>query len=451
MPLSKFPGLSFYRDPNDEDSAMANQPLMPPPILPPGLGQDEGVGQAGPQPAEVNLPTPDSLAALRTTPEELADVQDRADTRDLIGNVTHNLANRRSFGEYFLGHFNPETNSSFLKDQNKADRQKITDKEKLLAQKLEQPKQDFQMAALDKNSEVSENARASFKGLLGQIKSSGVLDKQPEALDALDRRANSMSAYEIEKLKNDPALKMMTDTIAKKQAIDAHAVQFAERQDQFNRKAQQQDTRIAQAERRLHNSDTGTALKLDAAAKSAADVLDKDPLMSQYSKQENQIDLDMHTLATTKKLSPQILEEVTSGIARAISGGSNAAVSVQDKQAFDSFALDFTKLQQKLTNQYQDINNPALRKDLNDILSRLKESYAKNKSLRANQLAGGRSYGVPSSQRAFEAKKAQYGAGDQAKAETTSAPKAGSVEVHDGKKWRFKGGDPANPKNWSEV
>lgn len=179
-------------------------------------------------------------------------------------------------------------------------------------------------------------------------------------------------------------------------------------------------------------------LAQDTQAAKAGDILDKDSNLKTLTTQKQRIEIGKHTLDSVPTLTPQLFNEIQLDIANAISGGRAAAVSTQKQVEFNSYAIEWQKLKQKLENNPQDIASPGVKKYVREILERLGESYDQNMEARAKQLVGGRQYkSNPLAQQTMEKKAASY-------SKPKGSPKPG--DIVDGHK--FLGGDPNSEASW---
>lgn len=142
--------MNMPRVPGDDPSAMSlDQPppvqaaikqKAPAPIVPP------------PQAAPTTAPSDESadesseLDQYKVTPEELQDARDAKRRALMIGAIASPLANRQSFGNFYTGHMNqavdtmgPAKTAAELADQG------IKDKNTLMKQAVDQPKNSLQM------------------------------------------------------------------------------------------------------------------------------------------------------------------------------------------------------------------------------------------------------------------------------------------------------------------
>jgi hypothetical protein len=150
-------------------------------------------------------------------------------------------------------------------------------------------------------------------------------------------------------------------------------------------------------------------LRKGEQAARASGKFDNDKIIKSSTEQQNKMSLAKHTLETAPVLTPQILNEIQSDIATAISTGGSHAASLEHQKQFSSYAIDFANLKQRITNRPQDIQSPEVRQYMADLVGRLDAAYKQNSASRAKQLATGLSYrSNPEAQDAVSAKVSQY-------------------------------------------
>lgn len=186
------------------------------------------------------------------------------------------------------------------------------------------------------------------------------------------------------------------------------------------------------------NRGASLALRQDQQASNAAGAFDKDPIITSLTKQQQQIARDKHTLDTATTLTPQIFNEIQTGIAGAIAGGHVAAQGTIHDLKYQSAELDYKNLMQRITNNPQDIGSPQVRKYLGDLIGRLGEAYTGNIADRANQIAIGKNYSHnPDAQKAVAQKLQSYAPAAPVAPlplDTESTPpRPGMVKMSDGK------------------
>lgn len=179
----------------------------------------------------------------------------------------------------------------------------------------------------------------------------------------------------------------------------------------YAEQAQQRQLDAAQLRAETLGGNRGQSLDLRIAKQggAAASEFDHDKILTALTQQQQQIGRDKHTLDSATTLTPQIFNEIQTGIANAIAGGHSAAQGTIHDLKYQSAAIDLEGLKQRLTNRPQDIGSPEVKKYLSDLIGRLGEAYAGNISDRAQQLAVGKNYEkFPTIQKAIQDKLATY-------------------------------------------
>ena len=127
----------------------------------------------------------------------------------------------------------------------------------------------------------------------------------------------------------------------------------------------------------------------DRLAAQAGEKFNNDELMKQTQKQIFQMDIDTHTIETADVVTPQMFDEVQKGLANAVAGGRQAAVSDTQAMKMENLSTEFARFAQKVTSGVVDINSPEVKDYLVNTIARLKEGYQQNAMSRAKQLAVG--------------------------------------------------------------
>lgn len=127
----------------------------------------------------------------------------------------------------------------------------------------------------------------------------------------------------------------------------------------------------------------------DRLAQSAQGKIHDDEIIKGAQKQINQMEIDKHTLNTAKVITPQMYDELTTGLANAISGGRASAVSTQERQHFDNAEKILAEIKQKVSSGVYDVNSPEVKQYLYDTIDRLGEGYRINAYARAKQKQAG--------------------------------------------------------------
>lgn len=150
-------------------------------------------------------------------------------------------------------------------------------------------------------------------------------------------------------------------------------------------------------------------LRAGDQASRAGEAFDKDPILLQTDKQRNQIALDLHTLNTAKIVNPQILNEVSTGMANAISGGRSASLGAVHMQEINNLDKKWTDFLQFINSKPEALNQPETIQFVKDTLARLDDSYANIAETRALSKANAKTYqSNPEAQAAVAAKVQQY-------------------------------------------
>ncbi len=186
-------------------------------------------------------------------------------------------------------------------------------------------------------------------------------------------------------------------------------------------------------------------LREDAQAAQAAKDVHNHPLIQQTSKQLGQLAIDKHTIETSPIVTPQILREISNGIARALAGGSQVGLESSNMQDLSTSQTHLAALEQKLLNAPIEGASPAIKQQVVDTLNRLEQAYGKYQQNIAQRITVGKSYNH--NKQAQHAQATAVGQYNYTPPEETSGMKVGTVE--DGH--RFKGGNPGDPKNWEVV
>lgn len=148
--------------------------------------------------------------------------------------------------------------------------------------------------------------------------------------------------------------------------------------------------KIAQAQSRNQSYNDRTGVAQDRLANTVANLFDNDKSILQNQMQQQQTELDLHTLQTAKTITPQLMAEIQNGLARAVAGGGVTSEGGREAVAFNSVKQDAIRLQQRLTNRPEDVGSPEVKQMLIDTFKRLHEAYGNNIATRATNIANGR-------------------------------------------------------------
>lgn len=312
------------------------------------------------------------------TEEDLKSARDEKRRLATIGALGDALANQQSWGNFFLGKMNPhqDVSGAMAKKAALVD-QDVKDKQALQAQAMKAPEMQYVKDLQDPTSDASVAKKESLKAAYMGLARAGAID--PEKVQDLVAKVDGMTGFQADK--------MLSGSPLLKQAGDMYA-----------RQAQ-----LAIAGRRLEISEGNQAL-------AAGKMVGGDPNLNTLVKQSQAIDRGLHTIQGVKTLTPQLLSEVQLDIANAISGGKAAAVSTQEKVEFESLNTKWANLMQKINNRPEDINSPEVKQYMVDVMSRLKDAYARNMDERKRQVgAGMEAIDNPRAQKMVRDKLATYG------------------------------------------
>lgn len=124
----------------------------------------------------------------------------------------------------------------------------------------------------------------------------------------------------------------------------------------------------------------------------ATDIIDKHPLIQRTTAQLAQLGVDKHTLASSPVVTPQILHEVSNGIASAMNGGRGAGLGMSQMQDLSTLQTQIASLAQRLTNSPKDGASPEIKQQAIDTITRLEQAYTNYQGNLANKIAQGRNY-----------------------------------------------------------
>jgi hypothetical protein len=227
----------------------------------------------------------------------------------------------------------------------------------------------------DKKPEINWTPLAAFVDTINK-NSGGFLTKAAESMKGM---SEEQKAEKVVKLQ---------DLLAQRQIQESKAQQTATNADLMNK---YREGRLDLGKQSLANQGQRIGILTDKTAAAAGNKITDDSIMKKIETQRQQIALDKHTLDTADVLTPQIFNEIQTGLANAIAGGRTAAVSSQNKVEFDSVAIQAARIKQRLTNHPEDIGSPDVRKMISDTLSRLDEAYQNNAYARGQKLRKGMS------------------------------------------------------------
>lgn len=156
-------------------------------------------------------------------------------------------------------------------------------------------------------------------------------------------------------------------------------------------------TRVGQRDAQIGQRD-------DVIAAQAAQSVHNHPLMQRATAQLAQLNIDRHTVEASKIITPQMLREISNGIAMALSGGKQLGLESGNTQDLSTLQTKTARFEQYLSNHPQDGASPAVRKQIVDTLNRLEDAYGKYQHGLAQKITVGKTYqNSPQAQAAIKA------------------------------------------------
>jgi hypothetical protein len=141
----------------------------------------------------------------------------------------------------------------------------------------------------------------------------------------------------------------------------------------------------------------------DKFAQTVGNYIDKDPQMLKFSAQKAQLDTDRHTLESSNgKIPVSVLNEISSGLANAISGGKAAGLGMAQRQDLENRNTRLTEILQKFGKGVQFVTDPELIDFLHTTIGRISDAVDNNSYHRARQIHQGRSAGLKNSPDALD-------------------------------------------------
>lgn len=203
----------------------------------------------------------------------------------------------------------------------------------------------------------------------------------------------------------------------------------------------------------------GLDLRKQNQAIQAASVYDNDPILKSNDQRLQSVGIAKHTLENNQKITPQMLEEIQTDVARAIAGGSSSGVGEREATKFHSVQQDFTNLMQRITNKPEDVDSPEVKQYLHGVLVRLEDAYGGIRQKRAQDISVGRNYDLnPMAAKAQQQKLQSFAPQTPSLIAGLLQPQApgpqGLVipkqgDVQEG--YQFLGGNPSDPKSWKKA
>lgn len=143
---------------------------------------------------------------------------------------------------------------------------------------------------------------------------------------------------------------------------------------------------------RLDQRGQSLGIQDDKLAAQAAERVNSHPLIQKTTQQLGQIQIDRHTIETSPMVTPQILHEISNGIANALSGGRGVGLGMASMQDLSTAQSRIAQFEQYITNHPQEAASPAIKKQVVDTLNRLEDAYGLYQEKLAQQIVQGKSY-----------------------------------------------------------
>lgn len=365
-----------------------------------------GGAPSAPAPSQ-GMPQGVSPSIYQITPEDIARQQGRQNTLAGLGTIVNGLANQQSFGNFFLGRMNPN--------------QDVTGETQQMIQQAGQPVQNKLLLAMnDSNSPQNKAFQNMLKGFA------------PKGID-LSGVTIGMHGNYFPQLANVAMMGAMKGAMV-------NAMQ--ERADVMKEGLNQRDTTTAQSQA------AHAANQFQPRLEGAARIHDIFEGIKNGSIKGN---------VAAKSL-------ILSEIQRLETGASNPAFEGQTQKEMSTMAERLGELSQKLSGNPQDTVPPEVMNQLQTLSSDLGKNYMKQADSAYDVMSAGARPGQKSvlnaqRQALHDTYRPRFGFWHGEKTENAPSqsvapaggPQPGQIEEHDGKKYKFKGGDPSKQENWETM
>lgn len=300
----------------------------------------------------------------------------------LIGKVGDNLANRSSFGNFFLGQANPHQDvSGFTDRQASLVDQGIANKKLLQDQAMKAPAMQYMQQAMDKGSDISKFATQSNQAQLDRVKQS-LFPNNPQgqaSIEDMKGKLAGLSAYEQDQLLDKTGMSKLMG--------------------QESMTADKLGTMMASLKQRQGNQDRNYDLKVQSTGAKEGGSIDRDPIISNLSQRQLQILIDKHTIESGGTINSTVAAELSNGLANAIGGGKGAGLTQSEKQELNSLQGDLKTLQGYVSGVPQEKWTPEQRAFAAQTMQRAYNAFGVAMYHRAQGLARSKqSYSNPTVQ-----------------------------------------------------
>lgn len=315
----------------------------------------------------------DDISVTRAELQKAANAKREA---ALMGALGDNLSSRQSFGNFFLGHLNPQNHSGAQLAQVLGEQamQPIETKLALQKQALQAPELQTAQAALSKDSDFSKAKQNELATHIGLLSKFGQLDQKKA--DELLANVQNLNGFQAGKILD--SMKPLSEAM----------------------KAQAQ---LALAGRKLDQGDMRLGMQQDTQAAKAAHDVHQDPLIKQYNQQDAQIYKGLGLLRGNAPITGQVASEEAANFAAILSGARGAGVEQTRKMEYNNAQGELAKFLQWADGHPRDALPKELRESMAEAYDRLAQAIHEQRAIQAKRTTIGKSFAHnPAAQRAQE-------------------------------------------------
>ena len=150
-------------------------------------------------------------------------------------------------------------------------------------------------------------------------------------------------------------------------------------------------------------------LRSDTQAADVAKAIENEHVIKDLNARKVNVGIAYHTLTSGGMVTPQMIDEISSNVASAISGSNGATVSANQRQEINNVEKDWASLKQRMLSRPEEATNPAVKKQLSDLLVRLDTGYNVILPAAVQRFTTGQNFPHnPEAQRSIQQKKDQY-------------------------------------------